>query len=147
MLAWLPPHPFAPRPNCYRSRPLSLVVEQPTLGKRVNPLDTYYFGLVAYGSSLARAQWRCYNSHAQKPGDRVALRVCGSIDEERCQSGRLGTTGNREYRKIPRVRIPPSPSVVVARSCAREVGNPARSGRKQRYRYHPCAAGKPSYHQ
>jgi hypothetical protein len=25
--------------------------------------------------------------------------------------------------------------VVIARSCAREVGNPARSGRKQRYRF------------
>jgi hypothetical protein len=35
---------------------------------------------------------------------------------------------------------------VIARSCARGVGNPVRSGRKQRYRYLPCAAGAPSYH-
>src|SRR5215469_9255213 len=28
-----------------------------------------------------------------------------------CQSGRLGTPGERVYRKVPRVRIPPHPPV------------------------------------
>ncbi len=57
------------------------------------------------------------------------------------ESGRSGTTGNRVYLRVPRVRIPPSPSVVIARSCAREAGKSVRSGRKQRYRNSPCAAG------
>lgn len=32
-------------------------------------------------------------------------------DAERCQSGRLSSTGNAVYRKVTRVRIPASPPV------------------------------------
>src|SRR6516164_8624135 len=32
-----------------------------------------------------------------------------------CQSGRLGTPGERVYRKVPRVRIPPHPPYDLAK--------------------------------
>jgi hypothetical protein len=64
-------------------------------------------------SCLARAQRRCYNLTnplTMKISDLAVSRL-EKAGEERCQSGRLGTTGNRVYRKVPRVRIPPSPSL------------------------------------
>ena len=41
-------------------------------------------------------------AHGVRPGLRRP-------NAERCESGRIGTTGNRVNRKVPRVRIPPSP--------------------------------------
>ncbi len=53
----------------------------------------------------------------QKLGDRCLVEVedCDFIHffaghfKERCQSGRSSTLGKRVYRKVTRVRIPPSP--------------------------------------
>ena len=38
---------------------------------------------------------------------------CLSFPTERCESGRFGTPGERVYRKVPWVRIPPSPFFLV----------------------------------
>ena len=101
-------------------------------------------------SFLAGALWRWYNSPGQKKtrANRAVSRRKKSYSGE-VPEWPIGHDWKScvPLTRAPRVRIPPSPPVVIARSCAREVGNPVRSGRKQRYRYHPCAAGKPSYHQ
>src|SRR5262249_30114166 len=91
--------------------------------------------------------------------------VAAAVRSERCPSGRRGTPGERVYlhryrgfeslplRSACAFLAPPLPSV-PSRGIGRwwlgpaqdGVANPARSGRKQRYRMSLCAAGHPSHH-
>jgi hypothetical protein len=49
------------------------------------------------------------NPHLEKSCKRHPFATISSLLSDGCQSGRLGTPGERVYRKVPRVRIPPHP--------------------------------------
>ena len=59
---------------------------------------------------MANGEWRMASGFT-----RHSPLVTRHSKKERCQSGRSSTLGKRVYRKVPRVRIPPSPPGQIRR--------------------------------